>query len=142
MSPDHPALEDLLYRNDLGDEAEGAGLNEGREERAAAGAVSFTFFCFPAQLFHILLLLVSLCLFFSDACRRLRPGVDGVRRLRRAGVRPFLPAGCGPGVARCLPALQPVSLRVTDTPFAFLEGREHLLPTGLRQVRGDISPQT
>ncbi|TNN27124.1 hypothetical protein EYF80_062733 [Liparis tanakae] len=62
------------------------------------------------------------------------PGADGVRRLRRARVRPLLPAGGGRRVARRLPALQPLPLRAAGAAVAVLEGREHLLPAGLLQV--------
>ncbi|XP_055368878.1 LIM homeobox transcription factor 1-beta-like isoform X1 [Betta splendens] len=70
----------------------------------------------------------------TAACGRLRPGAAGVCRLWAAGVRALLPAGCRPGVAQRLPALQPVPVRAADAALALLQGREHLLPAGLLQV--------
>lgn len=49
-------------------------------------------------------------------------------------MRSLLPIGCREGVARRLPALQPVSLRAANTRLPLLERREHLLPAGLLQV--------
>lgn len=61
-------------------------------------------------------------------------GANALCWMWRAGVRPLLSIGCGEGVARRLPPLQPVSVWAADSALPLLERREHLLPAGLLQV--------